>query len=105
MLHMPQGAGTQHPIHFSCAPARSHTDDNKNSKQLPVTSAGEERREGEDRNKEGHTAAVVGRLLSPYQSTLPASTQPSPVQHAMVHMTTSDDSRKKKNGRPAVHRY
>ena len=25
------GAETQHPMHISCAPARSHTDDNKHS--------------------------------------------------------------------------
>ena len=33
------GAGTQHPMHFSCAPARSHTDNKQRTNSKLVQAA------------------------------------------------------------------
>ena len=89
------GAGTQHPIHFSCAPARSHTITTSNkantTKQPPNTTPHHKRRprgpERKGRGKRhiwGHRTSYTTAAMSPAPPESPLTT-PEPCWHWAPH--------------------
>ena len=76
------GAETQHPMHFICAPARSHTDDNKHSNEHQEHGEGRVEGQGEDR----HTTAGGNGIPLHCPPPIPA---PPPSSQTVPHSETS----------------